>query len=250
MSESQPPVDDLFGDEDLPLEGEPLGRDDGRRRGALWIAVAAGVVLFAALFWWLSARNHDRYSVVLENDVVHVERGMFFPFGSSEWHPNRAYDPIKLPAGVAPEKTGSMTVEEAEEVLLQLFIAVATHELKDLDAGDPELAEKMLLRAWKLDHTEPDDDRRLLQLLGDVNFRRGLSEVRGVQSRFDEAQKQFRMAQQRGGVTYQGADKWVTAIEDLRDKFRQLTLDSGLDPDRILADPDLAPKKDKGPAQQ
>jgi len=245
LNESQPAVDDLFGDEDLPLDGEQPGGDDGRRRGTMYIVLAAVVVLFAVLFWYLSARNHDLYYVVVDGETLHVERGMFFPFGSSEWRPNRAYDPVKLPPGITPEKTGGMAVEEAEAVLLQLFIAVATHELKDLDAGRPNVAEDMLMRAWKLGHTQPDDDRRLLQLLGDVNFRRGLSEVRGVQTRFDEALRQFKLARQRGGVTYQGADKWVAAIEDLRDKFRQLTLESGLDPDRILANPTPAPEDKK-----
>ena len=111
---------------------------------------------------------------------------------------------------------------------------IAKGQLKDLKNGDPDLAEDMIWRAQKLRSTSVADDRRTWSLLGDVAFRRGLTEVRSIQARFDEALEHFNMASIRGGDAYQNARTWVEAISRLRSEFRKLALDSGLDPDLIL----------------
>ena len=111
---------------------------------------------------------------------------------------------------------------------------VARRELNDLKSGRIDVAEDMLMRGQKLRSTSVSDDRVLLRLLGDVAFRRGLTEVKGLQSRFDEALTQFRLAHRRGGNVYKGAKKWVKAISKLRLEFKRLSLESGIDPDLLL----------------
>lgn len=249
------PVDDLFGGDPLDLgEGEDLppprasgGGGGGRRRRGLkmsWLIGLLGVLLLVIVFWYLSSAQREKYFVEVDDGVLRVERGLFFPFGTGEWQPNRAYKPFSLPPGVQPEKTGAMTAEEADRVLFTLYMGVADRQIKDLEGGDPELAEEMLLRANKLNFTSTEDDRRLLSMMGDVHFIRGIGQIRGIQAQFDEALAQFRMAAQRGGVNYTGASQWVAAIERLRKEFRDLSARSGINPDEILAKPPrpVAPK--------
>lgn len=245
------PVDDLFGGDALDLE-EPEPRSGGRRKISMarpqmsWVVIGVGALLLLIVFWYLSSAQREKFFVEVDDGMVTVERGMFFPFGASEWQPNRAYKPFALPAGVSPSATGAMTAEEADRVLFDLYMQIAERQVKDLDSGDPEIAEEMLLRANKLAFTTQKDDRRLLSMMGDVHFTRGISQIRGIQAQFDEALEQFRMAAQRGGVNYKGAAQWVEAIERLRSEFRILSERSGINPDEILAQPPRLGLKPKG----
>ena len=91
--------------------------------------------------------------------------------------------------------------------------------------------------------------KRSFALLGDVAFRRGITEVRSIQARFDEALEHFNMAAMRGGQVYTGARVWVDAITRLRAEFRKLALSSGVDPDLLLPNtaPNPLPKEPRVP---
>ena len=234
MSEDQSPVDDLFGDEGIRIESE--GPEVRRPKTDLpvkgWILGAA--VIGLALLWWWSSYHHDRFYLTVQDGQVSIERGYFFPFGKGEWAPNRAYESFLLPADIEPMKTGGMSAKHLDRTLKKLFMDVARRELNDLKSGRVDVAEDMLMRGQKLRSTSVSDDRVLLRLLGDVAFRRGLTEVKGLQSRFDEALTQFRLAHRRGGNVYKGAKKWVKAISKLRLEFKRLSLESGIDPDLLL----------------
>jgi hypothetical protein len=230
-------MDDLFGEEET---ASPPGGPTRRRRGLRLLAIPL-VIGLGVGFWFLSSHHHEQFYLQVDDGVVRVERGLFFPLGASEFRPTRAYAPLTLPAGVQPVRTGAMDAETLDRTLLQLFFDIADRELDDLDEGDVKLAEDVLLRAEKLDHTEVDDDRRVLALLGDVHFRQGLAEVRGLYGRFDETQKHFELAARQGGVHFKGAQRWVEAIDRLKHDFRQLSIDSGLNPDQVLARPPAPP---------
>ncbi len=234
---AQPPVDELFGEEELGL---PPPQSEGQRRGTPVRAVVVGVaILVVGALWYFASLNHERYFLKVKKEMVRVERGYYFPLGSGAWTPTPAYEPFKLPPGIAPEKSGAMSIEELDQVLLKLFLTIAERELSDLAAGNVDLAERMVKRANKLRSLRIGDpiEEKLMVMQGDVAFRRGLTEVRGLQNRFDEALKHFRRAAMHGGVSYTGADKWVEAISRLREEFRRLSKESGLDPDQILANP-------------
>ncbi len=237
MTDVKPTVDELFDEEDIRMDpGQgPLPQRRFSMPSLRFGSVAIGLVGFI-LFWWLSSIQHDRFYLVVDDDQVRIERGYFFPFGSGEWAESRAYEPFTLPSGIKPERTGAMDKKARDATLLQLYMAIAKQELEDISSGSVDNAEDVLWRAQKLQSTN-SDDRRILRMLGDVAFRRGLKEVRGIQSRFDEALEQFTLAAMRGGAAYDGAHKWVAAIKDLRDQFRRLAVESGLDPDLILAEP-------------
>lgn len=243
MTDATPPVDELFDEEDLRIDPGPVPQKQRRfsMPSVRYGSVAIGLVGFI-IFWWLSSIQHDQFYIVVDGDAVQIERGYFFPFGSGVWAESRAYEPFTLPRGIKPERTGAMDKKARDATLLQLYIAIAKKELDNLASGQVDNAEDMLWRAQKLQSTS-SDDRRILRMLGDVAFRRGLREVRGIQSRFDEALEQFTLAAMRGGAAYDGAHKWVAAIKSLRDEFRRLAVESGLDPDLILAEP---PKLEEG----
>ena len=247
MSDKRP-VDELFSEEELPLP--PIeNQSRPKRGGGLWVAIVLVVLLLGGVFWFFSDAQHGLYFLRVKDSMVNVERGLFFPWGTSDWRPNRAYAPFRLPEGIEPGRTGDMTVEELDATLFNLFQAIASRELRDLKNGDVNLADDMLLRALKLGHITDGDDSQLLRMRGDVAFRRGLLEIRGVQARFDEALKQFRLAAMREGSVYSGATRWVEAIHRLREEFRVLSLESGLDPDRIVPTPPVAPPPTALPPQ-
>ncbi len=243
----KPPVDDLFGDDELGPP-PPLPEGPARRRAAPVRAVAlviGGLVL--VVLWYFASLNHDRWYLRVKGEQVSVERGYYFPIGSGPWTPTPAYEPFDLPAGVAPERSGGMTIDQLDEVLLKLFVTISERELGDLAKGDVARAERMLRRANRLRTLRFDDstEDRLMVLQGDVAFRKGLTEVRGLQVRLDEALRHFRRAAMHGGEKYKGAERWVEAIGKLREDFRRLSRESGLDPDKILVDPPASESDDE-----
>jgi hypothetical protein len=248
----RPAVDDLFGDDETgggapPPPGPPPAR---RGRAGVRVAIAGAVLGLGALFWFLSMRHHERYFLTVEDGTIAVERGLWFPFGTSEFRPSRAYAPLQLPAGVLPERTGAMSVQELDDVLLKLFLGIAEREIADLEKGDMDRAEDVLLRAGKLGHIDLEDDRKVGSLMGDVHYRRGLTEVRVLTGRFDDALRHFELAARHGGARYRGADRWVESIRRLREEFRHLSVESGLDPEKVLAEPPPAPPSAKLPAAE
>ncbi len=215
----------------------PIAPEERRRRAPLRLILIVLFALVLGVLWFLSDRNHEKFFLVVEDGKVSAQQGYYFVWGAGPWAPTPAYEPFALPKGVRPEKTGAMNRKELDAVLLKLFIGAAERELSDLRKGDPNLAERMLLRANKLSSIGIGDpiERKLTLMHGDVAFRRGLTEVRGIQSRFDDALEQFRRAAMRGGTTYQNAERWVTAITELREEVRRLSEESGLDPDKVLS---------------
>jgi len=243
LSDDQSPVDDLFGDEGLRIEDGSDERRLPRKTIPLKGWMVGTTLLVVALVWWWSSIRHNQFYLVVEDRSVSVKRGYFFPFGEGDWAPNRAYESFQLPPDIKPVKDGKMSAKELDKTLKKLFMDVAQRELNDLKQGRIDVAEDMLLRGQKLRSTSVSDDRVLLRLLGDVAFRRGLTEVRGLQARFDEALAQFRLAHRRGGNVFNGAQKWVKAISKLRLEFKRLSLESGIDPDLLLNSAQLDPQK-------
>ncbi|MEE2785814.1 MAG: hypothetical protein VX589_00645 [Myxococcota bacterium] len=233
MTESKSPVDDLFGDEELPVGHQPETPTPPRKRSNR-LFIAGGALIAVALFWYLADRHHDHFYLVVDESMVHVERGYFFPVGRGDWAPSRAYEPFRIPKQMTIEPKNALSAKQLDAELLDIYMRIAKTELSDISNGDPDFAEDMIWRAQKLRSTSVADDKRSFSLLGDVAFRRGLTEVRSIQARFDEALEHFNMAAMRGGHVYKGARVWVDAISRLRAEFRNLALSSGVDPDLIL----------------
>lgn len=238
MSEKEPSVDELLGEEDLGLDPPALSEQPAERRRLPQrsLAIGVGLVVFVIL-WIISSAHHDNFYLSNDDGTVRVERGWYFPFGSSEWSPNRAYTPFRLPDDVALDDSGALTAAELDETLMALFRRVAKREIKDVAGGNSDLAEDMLLRANKLMHTTIDDERELMNMLGDVHFHQGLRTLRDVQRSFDLAYRQFNLAAQRGGVEYTDADKWARTIKEFQHKFQQLSKEAKLDVDQFFTNP-------------
>ena len=150
-----PPVDSLFGEEELGL---PPASDEGHRRRAPVRAVVAVVaVLVVAALWYFASLNNQRYFLRVKSEMVRVERGYYFPLGSGAWTPTPAYEPFKLPKGIAPDRSGAMSIEELDQVLLKLFMTIAEKELGDLAAGNVDLAD-LSLEVYALSHPCPRKD--------------------------------------------------------------------------------------------
>lgn len=231
-------VDELFGDDEIGGDNAPPppSGDGGRGRGRFRLIAVVVAVIAVAAFYFLSSTNHEKYFIQVDGETVKVERGYFFVVGSGAWSAsNPAYKPFTLPKGVTPNKTGAMSLEEVDAVLYDLYVEIAQNQLKNEKDGDPDIAEEMLHRANKLSSSSIARDRKLQAMQGDVSFRRGIKEVRGIQTRFDLAIEQFQEAARRGGHVYRGSDAWVETIKRHREELRALSVSSGLDPQLVLA---------------
>lgn len=258
---AEPSVDDLLGDEDLGFDPAPMARESTaqKRFGPRGI-LAGAVVVVLIILWFVSSAHHENYYLTNDDGTISVDRGWYFPFGSSGWAPSRAYKPFRLPNDIALETGIALTAEEVDQRLLGVFRRIARSELSDLAGGNAERAEDMLLRANKLMNTSIDDERELMRMLGDVHFHQGLRTLRDVLQSFDLARKQFELAAQRGGDQFTEARKWAGMIRKFRGEFEDLLRDSKLDPDLFFQNEPTTlgdalgrlpePTKDEAPASE
>jgi hypothetical protein len=75
-------------------------RGGGLQRFILWVVIAA---LFGTVWWLASDRNEHRFRAVARGNALVIERGRFFPTGSSPLPPtDKVYAPFAIPAGERP----------------------------------------------------------------------------------------------------------------------------------------------------
>jgi hypothetical protein len=235
VSEDKVSVDDLLGDDKGPLEPPPAPERRGeglRRLPPRGVLIGVGGVIFL-LLWYLSSAHHDRFYLEVDGEMVVVQRGWYFPFGRSEWAPSKAYKPFRLPPGIAPEETGAMSAEEIDAQLMKLFQKIAEAEIANLKGGNADIAEDMLRRANKLLNADPAEEDKLISLLGDVSFHRGIKTLNEVNESFKKALSQFQLAAMRGGKMYKGAPEWVEAIQRFQADFSRLAIKGNLPLDGI-----------------
>ncbi len=202
------------------------------RHSIKWILALTAVVALLVL-WLISDRHHNRYFVVIEGQSAHIERGFYFPVGSSAFSPSRAYEAFQLPAGFTAQSSEALTLKELNAQLLNLYLNAADAALRDMQSS-PDLAEDLLVRANKLDNVTREDEQHILESLGHVAFRRGLAEITGVQASLERALEQFKIASMRCDPSDQGPKRWVEALSRINEEFRKLTQETGLNPDKVL----------------
>lgn len=168
------------------MEGENLetkyskdneGNNDTKvEKGAnvpLWVWVII-IILILVCAYFLSLINSKKFQISEKNGYLIVKKGMFLPYGFSEYIPQditkrEAYSPIRIPVG---EKINVIEVDKGELdiVLFKIIAGWVEKYLKEENENNIKIASEYITRLMKLS-VSPDDFEKYSRLKGELIFK-------------------------------------------------------------------------------
>lgn len=152
-----------------------IGRETHLRKGGVpvWIWVIIFILTIVCLYF-LSLINSRRFMLVEKNGYLVIKKGLFLPYGYSEYMPQdvvkrETYLPIKIPEG---ERVPPQEIEKGE-LDMAIFRIVSNWVesfLKNENEENINQASTYIERLMRL-NVSPDDFERYSRLKGELGFR-------------------------------------------------------------------------------
>ncbi len=148
--------------------------NEGHKGGVpLWIWMVI-LILFAICIYFLSLINSKKFLLSGMNFYLLVKKGLFLPYGYSEYIPKdmikrEAYSPLKIPEG---ENPGTIEVDggELDIALFRVISAWVEKYLRDENENNLKTAHVYIERLMKL-NVSPEDFEKFSRLKGELVFR-------------------------------------------------------------------------------
>ena len=220
-------MDDLFREEDIPFDiekevvNEPQARKS-RKFGFVPIALIIAVILSLA---YIANLNSKRFYLKVENGMVTVEKGLFFPVGAARFRPNVAYQPFQLPKQLPEFPQGAITAEDRDDVLRVLLIQSAIEQMEGAANESVEKAYQTFMLSHKLDLGGPTVDQQEI-VMGRYNMRQMYSNVSKIHELLSMARRNADRARTQGITT---ADDWLVVIEKALQELKVLAKRDNVD---------------------
>ena len=211
MTEDKSSIEDLFSEEDIPfdIETEALNEPSApRKKWKGWIPAVVVVIVVTGLFY-LAYLNHHKYFISSADEMIKVERGLFFPVGKMLYQPTVAYQPFKLPALGADIPPGALTADHRDQILLVLFLTAATETLEGTTPSSLEEGMSIFRRAYKLETADVSSEQHN-EFMGQYNMRKMYSTIGKINSLLNSARANADDANRQG---VSSAKEWLAVIE-------------------------------------
>ncbi|MGZ6143986.1 MAG: hypothetical protein ACXWLM_11650 [Myxococcales bacterium] len=163
------------------MAGEAKPSGGGLRAVVLWLVIAA---LLAAVWWLASDRNERHYRVASENGQLIVERGRFFPTGTTA-APEKIYAPIAVPAG--EKAPGEMEFDDQNALDRWLFDNLAAWARDAAKKGDTHTAAALVERMGALPGLTGAQNGELMALKADLAWDDAAADVQQAAGLLDAA---------------------------------------------------------------
>ncbi len=165
-------------EDNLEKKSEENGKTDApaSQKGSgvpllIWVLI---VILIAVCFYFLSLINSKKFQISSRNGYLVVKKGLFLPYGFSEYIPQdmtkrEAYSPLKIPEG----ETVPVAEVDRGELDIALFRIVSgwvEKYLKNESEENLRIASGYIERLMKL-NVSPDDFEKYSRLKGELTFR-------------------------------------------------------------------------------
>lgn len=171
----------------------------GWSRLVLWLVVLA---LLGVVWWLASERNERRFRLTSQAGKLLIERGRFFPNGTSAiaaddavW--GRLYGPVTLPAAVKPP--GDLEFEDQnalDRTLLELLTGGAREAAKKGDTASMELAAQLVGRANLLPGLTAAQLAQVAALRGDLAWDEARADLAQAQGFVQSARRKLELVRQ------------------------------------------------------
>jgi hypothetical protein len=186
----------------------------GLQRLVLWLLIAG---LLAALWWLASERNERHYRVVPQGNALLIERGRFFPTGTTA-APEKMYAPIQVPQGEkAPAEREFDGQNELDRFLFDVLAGWAKNLAKK---SDTHAAAELVNRASQLPGLTGAQVGDLTSLKADLAWDEARSDVVQAGQSLEAALRKLELVRQSRGLhsveAAEQAQKLRQVLESLR----------------------------------
>jgi hypothetical protein len=171
-------------------------RGGGFQRFLLWLVIVA---LLGAVGWLASERNQHRYRVTTQGNAMLIERGRFFPLGTSPLPPtDKVYAPVLIPAGEKPPAETEFEDQNAlDRWLFDLLSGWAKNAGKK---GDDRAAGVLVDRATALPGLTGAQIAELTSLRADLAWDEAQTDIANAAQLLDAARRKLEAVRQGGGA--------------------------------------------------
>ena len=211
MTEDKSSIEDLFSEEDIPfdIETEALNEPSKpRKRSKGWIPAVVVLIVVTGLVY-LAYLNHHKYFISTSDDMITVERGLFFPVGKMLYQPTVAYQQFKTTSSGIDLPEGALTANHRDQLLLGLLIKSATETLDGPTPASLEEAMAIFRRAYKLETVDVSTQQHN-EFMGQYNMRKMYSTIGKIHSLLSIARSNADDANRQGVAS---AKDWLSVIE-------------------------------------
>ena len=186
----------------------------GVQRLVLWLLIAGLLVMVWSL---ASERNERHFKVALENGNVVVERGRYFPMGTSP-STDKIYAPLPLPPG---EKSFAEMEFDDQNSLDQYLFGVLSGWAKDANKkGDTHAASALVDRASQLPGLTGAQVNELSALRASLAWDEAHAEVLQAADLLDGAARKLKLVETANGAHATEAATERTSLLDTANALR------------------------------
>lgn len=247
MTEDKTSIDDLFREEDIPfdIETEVVNEPQSGKSRKFGLVPIGGAVALLLSLWYLAHLNSDRFYLSVNNGMVSVEKGLYFPIGKMGFHPNVAYQSFELPKQLPELPQDSVTAQDRDHLLRDLLIQKAIEELQKTQAGSLERARDMFMLSYKLEYGQPTEAQQE-NFMGQYNMRKMYSNIGKIHGLLSMAKLNADRARSQG---VQSATDWLQVIDKALKDLDVLAKRDNVDLSLFDSSKKLAPKSEESPAE-
>ena len=193
-------------------------RGGGLQRFILWVVIAA---LFGTVWWLASDRNEHRFRAVARGNALVIERGRFFPTGSSPLPPtDKVYAPFPIPAGEKPP--ADTEFDEQNALDRWLFDLLGSWARSAGKKGDDRTAAALVDRANALPGLTGAQVAELTTLRADLAWDDAQQDIASAAQLIDGARRKLEAVRQGNGAHAVDASALSGKLEGVQHTLRDL----------------------------
>jgi hypothetical protein len=188
----------------------------GLQRAVLWLVIVA---LLSTVWWLASDRNERHYRVVTQGNALVIERGRFFPTGTTV-APEKMYAPIPLPAGQkGPPEREFEHQNDLDRFLFDLLTSWAKELVKK---GETRAAADLVDRASQLPGLTGAQVTELNTLRADLAWDESRADIAQAGQSLDAAVRKLELVRQGNGVHAADASAQQQKLREVRQRVADI----------------------------
>src|SRR5712691_3462352 len=188
----------------------------GLARAVLWLVIAA---LLGTVWWLASERNQRHYRVVAQGTTVVIERGRFFPTGTTA-APDKIYAPIACPAG--QKAPAEREFDDQNELDRYLFDVLAAWSKELVKKSDTRGAAELVARASQLPGLNGAQMIELSGMRADLAWDESRADIAQAAQSVDSAVRKLEVVRQGNGLHAADAAAQQQKLREVRQKLGEI----------------------------
>jgi len=193
-------------------------RGGGFQRFVLWLVI---IGLLGVVFWLASERNEHRFRTTTQGSALVIERGRFFPTGSSAVPlTDKIYGPLPVPAGEKPP--ADLEFDSQNDLDRWLFDLLSNWARNAGKRGDDRAAGGLVDRASALPGLTGAQVAELNSLRADLAWNDAQGDIANASALIEGARRKLEAVRQGNGTHAADAATLSGKLEGVQHTLRDL----------------------------